>query len=71
MRQAPNATLLDDNSTLLVPVSADTRDGFGTLGFGVSGVHNDGINWFADFETAVGQKGYRSRRLGLGVRSEF
>ena len=71
MRQLPTATLLDDNSTLLLPTSADTRDGYGTVGFGVSGVHTDGINWFADFETAIGQKGYQSRRLGFGLRSEF
>jgi outer membrane autotransporter protein len=71
VRQAAQATLLDDNSAVLVPVSPDTRDGFGTVGFGVSGVHTEGLSWFADYETAVGQKGYRSRRLGFGLRSEF
>jgi outer membrane autotransporter protein len=71
VKQAPTATLIDGTTPLLVPTSADTQDGFGTLAIGVSGVNTGGLSWFADLETGVGQKGYRTRRLGFGLRSEF
>lgn len=68
---APTATLVNGNTTVLLPNSADTSSGYGNLALGVSSVHLGGMSWFADFETGVAQKGYQSRRIGLGVRFEL
>jgi uncharacterized protein YhjY with autotransporter beta-barrel domain len=70
-RDAATATLVNGNTTVLIPTDADTTSGYGNVALGVSGVHQGGMSWFADFETGVAQKGYRSQRFGLGLRFEL
>ena len=70
-RQAATATLINGNTTLLVPTAADTSGTYGNVALGVAGVNQGGTSWFADYETGVAQKGYRTRRIGLGLRFEL
>lgn len=69
--QAPTATLLNGNTTLLIPTTADTSSTYGNLALGVSYLNQHGVSWFADYESGVAQKGYRSQRFGLGLRFEL
>lgn len=69
--QSPTATLLNDGTTLLLPTAADTRADHGHVALGLTGVNQQGVSWFADFQTGVALKGYRSRRLSLGMRVEL
>ncbi len=71
LQQAPTATLLSGNTTLLVPSVADASGSHGSVAVGVSGLQQGGMSWFADYETGVAQKGYRSERIGLGLRFEL
>ncbi|HEY0818064.1 MAG TPA: autotransporter outer membrane beta-barrel domain-containing protein [Rhizobacter sp.] len=70
-RDAASATLVNGNTTVLIPNDADTRSGYGNVALGVSSLHQGGMSWFADVETGVAQKGYRSQRFGLGLRFEL
>lgn len=70
-RDEPGATLVNGNTAVLLPNSADTRSSHGNVALGVSGLHQGGVSWFADVETGVAQKGYRSQRVGLGLRFEL
>lgn len=70
-RDAASATLVNGNTTVLIPTNADTSAGYGNVALGVSSVHQGGMSWYADYETGVAQKGYRSQRLGLGLRFEL
>lgn len=70
-QQAATATLLSDNTALLVPSDADTRGSYGSVALGVSGVNQGGISWFADWENGIAQKGYRTQRFGFGLRFEL
>lgn len=69
--EAPTATLLNGNTTLLLPTAADTSSTYGNLALGVSYLNQHGVSWFADYESGIAQKGYRSRRFGLGLRVEL
>ncbi len=70
-RDAASATLVNGNTTVLIPTSADTNASYGNVALGVSSVHQGGMSWYADYETGVAQKGYRSQRVGLGLRFEL
>lgn len=70
-RDAASASLVNGNTTVLIPNTADTSAGYGNVALGVSSVHEGGMSWYADYETGVAQKGYRSQRLGLGLRFEL
>lgn len=70
-RDAANATLVNGNTTVLIPNTADTSAGYGNVALGLSSVHEGGMSWYVDYETGVAQKGYRSQRLGLGLRFEL
>ena len=71
LQQSPTATLLNGSTPLLVPTAADTTGSHGSVAAGLSGLHQGGVSWFADYETGVAQKGYRSERIGLGLRFEL
>ncbi|HZE90124.1 MAG TPA: autotransporter outer membrane beta-barrel domain-containing protein [Rhizobacter sp.] len=70
-RKAATATLLSDNTTLLIPTAAETSNHYGSLAVGVSGLHQRGISWFLDCESGLAQKDYRTQRFGLGLRFEL
>lgn len=70
-QRAAGAKLLSDNTALLVPTAVDTSGSFGSIAAGISGVNQGGMSWFADFESGLWQKGYRTQRFGLGVRFEL
>ncbi|MBL0727842.1 autotransporter outer membrane beta-barrel domain-containing protein [Piscinibacter sp. HJYY11] len=70
-RDAASATLVNGNTTVLIPTTADTSAGYGNVALGLSSVHQGGMSWYVDYETGVAQKGYRSQRLGLGLRFEL
>ncbi len=67
----PGATLLSDNTSLLIPAAVDARDNFANAAAGISGVNQGGISWFFDYETGLAQQGYRTQRFGLGLRFEL
>ena len=70
-RDAASASLVNGNTTVLIPNTADTSAGYGNVALGLSSVHQGGMSWYVDYETGVAQKGYRSQRLGLGLRFEL
>lgn len=70
-RDGASATMVNGNTTVLIPTTADTRAGYGNVALGVSSVHQGGMSWYADYERGVAQKGYRSQRVGLGLRFEL
>lgn len=70
-RDAASATMVNGNTTVLIPTTADTSAGYGNVALGMSSVHQGGMSWYVDYETGVAQKGYRSQRLGLGLRFEL
>lgn len=69
--RAPTATLLSDNTTLLIPTAAEADRSYGSVAFGVSALNQSGVSWFADYESSVAQKNYRTRRFSLGLRVEL
>lgn len=70
-KDTPTATLVNGGGAVLIASSADTNASHGNLALGVSGVNQGGMSWFADCETGVAQKGYRTQRIGLGLRFEL
>lgn len=71
VQQAPTATLLTDNTPLLIPASGEIDRNYGAAAIGISGIGQSGVSWFADYESTVAQQGYRARRFSLGLRVEI
>lgn len=70
-QKSPNARLLNGNTTLLIPTSADTDRSYGNWAIGVSSITQRGVTLFCDYESGFALQGYRSQRITVGLRSEL
>ncbi|HET9642361.1 MAG TPA: autotransporter outer membrane beta-barrel domain-containing protein [Burkholderiaceae bacterium] len=70
-QNSPSARLLNGNTALLIPTSADTDRSYGNWAIGVSSITQRGVTLFCDYEAGFALQGYRSQRITVGLRSEL